>query len=47
MNLMILADESMNGPDKVVPIIKRIDNERSESFGSTGPYHTSSKNSIL
>ena len=25
---MILADESMNGPDKVVPAIKRIDNER-------------------
>ena len=25
---MILADESMNGPDKVVPAMKRIDNER-------------------
>ena len=27
---MILADESMNGPDKVIPVMKRIDNERWE-----------------
>ena len=28
VNLMILADECMNGPDKVIPMIKRIDCER-------------------
>jgi hypothetical protein len=28
VNLLILADESMNGPDKVIPAMKRIDKER-------------------
>jgi hypothetical protein len=28
VNLLILSDESMNGPDKVIPAMKRIDKER-------------------